>query len=57
MELKVFLILATLSMVFNFTIWSRNGWLNVLLKVFFFLMSLYGTLLIAIQFGWLVKGH
>jgi hypothetical protein len=48
-------VLSTLCLAFMATIWSKSGWVNFSIKFCFFVMAIFGVVVTAAQFGYLVK--
>lgn len=49
LSINVFIILATISLIFLFVIWSHSNALNILIKLWLLCISFYGAYLIFTQ--------
>lgn len=47
---NVFVIIATILFGFLFTIWSKKNFVNFLVKFVFFVMTIYGTVIVVTTF-------
>ena len=52
---KLFHIFVTILCFFQAIIWTRNGWLNVIIKIAFWTGAIWGVLMCLKDFGFLVK--
>ena len=51
----IFLIFTTLTFLTLFIVWSSKDWVNVLIKVWFFVLAFSGSFLIFVQLTQYVK--